>query len=78
MLRQNPADTAHPSSDGAPRRGSADALSVFTEADLPWYGLDAGWQGPRDLGSVSTGPDGLVEFGRQVVAHRLPPEAPCT
>ena len=63
MLRQNPADTAHPSSDGAPRRGSADPLCVFAEADLPWYGLDAGWQGARDLGSVSTGPDGLVEFG---------------
>lgn len=32
-------------------------------AALPWYGLDAGWQGTRALGALSTGPDGLVEFG---------------
>ena len=32
-------------------------------AALPWYGLDAGWQGPRAFGTLSTGPDGLAEFG---------------
>jgi sec-independent protein translocase protein TatB len=31
----------------APPDQPADALTGFTEADLPWYGLDAGWQGPR-------------------------------
>jgi len=64
MLRQNPADPAahQPPPD---RRESefGDALISFTRADLPWYGLDAGWQGKRELGRVSTGPDGLVEFG---------------
>jgi hypothetical protein len=65
MLRQNPADAvpgaaqvgAHPSAE------AIDALDTFTRADLPWYGLDAGWQGPRSLGAVCTGRDGLVEFG---------------
>jgi hypothetical protein len=36
---------------------------VFLSAALPWYGLDAQWRGPRQLGSVSTGPDGAVEYG---------------
>lgn len=40
-----------------------DQLERFSTAGLPWYGLDAGWQGPRALGLISTGPDGLVEFG---------------
>lgn len=64
MLRQNPADPARRIE--APRRGVPEtdsALDSFTRADLPWYGLDAGWQGSRNLGVVSTGPDGLVEFG---------------
>jgi hypothetical protein len=65
MLRQNPAESGR-LAHGAPGRLSdqpADVLTAFTEADLPWYGLDAGWQGARALGMVSTGPDGLAEFG---------------
>jgi hypothetical protein len=64
MLRQNPADPAaqQPTLDPLASE-SASALVSFTQADLPWYGLDAGWQGKRELGTVSTGPDGLVEFG---------------
>jgi hypothetical protein len=65
MLRQNPGDAVPGAAEaGAPLSADApDALDTFTRADLPWYGLDAGWQGPRSLGAVSTGPDGLVEFG---------------
>jgi hypothetical protein len=65
MLRQNPADPATAHTDHLERRAPSpgDVLADFTRADLPWYGLDAGWQGPRALGTVSTGPDGLVEFG---------------
>jgi hypothetical protein len=47
-------------------RGAASAErhdAKYVAAALPWYGLDAGWQGPRALGTLSTGPDGLVEFG---------------
>lgn len=64
MLRQNPADPAA-TSETAERRVAegGDPLTPFVQADLPWYGLDAGWQGSRNLGAVSTGPDGLVEFG---------------
>ena len=64
MLRQNPTDP--PRADGGSRRlprSTTAPLSPFAQADLPWYGLDAGWQGRRTLGSVSTGPDGMVEFG---------------
>lgn len=70
MLR-NPADSAHPNAHSPnpgkdARRhapGGSDELAAFAEADLPWYGLDAGWQGRRARGTVSQGPDGLVEFG---------------
>jgi hypothetical protein len=51
----------------APR--SAD--EVFLSAALPWYGLDAQWPGARRLGSVSTGPDGTVEYG--LLGHGDPP-----
>ncbi|HEX4787440.1 MAG TPA: hypothetical protein VH372_03185 [Actinospica sp.] len=71
MLSQNPADTAaqpdqpaQPEQPGPPARETGAATPAsFTQADLPWYGLDAGWQGRRALGTVSTGPDGLAEFG---------------
>lgn len=62
----HPADPAHPTAHaerhGRPY-GPQNQLAHFAAAGLPWYGLDAGWQGPRALGAVSTGPDGLVEFG---------------
>jgi hypothetical protein len=51
----------------APR--SAD--EVFLSAALPWYGLDDQWRGPRQLGSVSTGSDGCVEYG--LLGHGEPP-----
>lgn len=79
MLSQNPAGTTpgtSPSSQGAENADGrvpapADALDGFLRAGLPWYGLDAGWQGPRGLGAVSTGPDGVVEFG--TLRHGDPP-----
>ena len=65
MLRQNPADAVPGAAEvDAPLPAQApDAPDTFLRADLPWYGLDAGWQGSRSLGAVCTGPDGLVEFG---------------
>jgi hypothetical protein len=66
MLRQNPADSAHTNPfahDPSAHAATGEVLLDFSEADLPWHGLDAGWQGRRSLGAVSTGPDGLAEFG---------------
>jgi hypothetical protein len=65
MLRHNPQDgTPGATEVDVPRPAQAlDAPDTFARAGLPWYGLDAGWQGPRSLGAVCTGPDGLVEFG---------------
>jgi hypothetical protein len=77
MLSQNPAGTTPGTSPDSAEYTNrrvptpADALSVYSQAGLPWYGLDAGWQGPRGLGSVSTGPDGMVEFG--TLRHGDPP-----
>lgn len=76
MLGQNPPETAGFSPDGTegldgPEADRSEALSGFVASGLPWYGLDAGWQGARDLGSVSTGPDGIVEFG--TLRHGDPP-----
>jgi hypothetical protein len=62
----HPAEPGHPTAHAEHRghpRGPQNQLAHFAAAGLPWYGLDAGWQGARDLGAVSTGPDGLVEFG---------------
>lgn len=56
--------------DGTPTR-AASADEVFLSAALPWYGLDAQWNGPRRLGTVSTGPDGAVEYG--LLGHGEPP-----
>jgi hypothetical protein len=76
MLSQNPAEitsTSPESAENTNRRlpTAVDALSAYAGAGLPWYGLDAGWQGARGLGSVSTGPDGIVEFG--TLRHGDPP-----
>lgn len=38
---------------------------------LDWYGLDSTWTGERTLGSLSTGADGVVEYG--VLVHGDPP-----
>ena len=76
MLRQNPAESTSTSFDGAESTNrrvptAQDALSGYGRSGLPWYGLDAGWQGPRGLGALSTGPDGIVEFG--TLRHGDPP-----
>ncbi|HET9173303.1 MAG TPA: hypothetical protein VFN97_27990, partial [Actinospica sp.] len=76
MLSRNPAEFTNTSSDSSDHTNrrvptAADALSVYADSGLPWYGLDAGWQGRRSLGAVSTGPDGIVEFG--TLRHGDPP-----
>jgi hypothetical protein len=62
-----PGPRTEPRPSSRPIRGRAQAAERHdprhVATALPWYGLDAGWQGPRALGTLSTGPDGLVEFG---------------
>lgn len=61
-----------------PRQASPDqrpalraTAAELRAAPLPWYGLDAGWRGPRRPGLIATGPDGVVEYG--ALAHGDPP-----
>jgi len=35
----------------------------YLRADFPWYSLDDAWTGPRWLTTVTTAPDGLVDYG---------------
>lgn len=60
--------TTFESADTSSRLVSPDALRERCDtADLPWHGLDDSWQGARTLGSLTTGADGLVEYG--VLVH---------
>ena len=40
-----------------------DGHATFLAAQLPWYGLDAGWRGERRLGSLCADVDGTVQYG---------------
>jgi hypothetical protein len=50
-------------SSSLPSAAPDDAYGPFRAAQLPWYGLDPGWRGPRRLGSLCADPDGTVQYG---------------
>lgn len=54
---------AAPESAPATVASSGDARAEFRAAQLPWYGLDAGWRGVRRLGALCADADGTVQYG---------------
>lgn len=57
--------TARQAQSPSPRSSSAssDGHAAFRAAQLPWYGLDAGWRGERRLGALCIDIDGTVQYG---------------
>jgi hypothetical protein len=57
--------TARQAESPSPRTFPApsDGHAAFRAAQLPWYGLDAGWRGARRLGALCTDIDGTVQYG---------------
>jgi len=60
----SPAQTPRQAESNLPPIPTArDGHADFRAAQLPWYGLDAGWRGERRLGALSADADGTVQYG---------------